>query len=125
MPMTREPRQSSPLSADPEPMAPASSHGPALTAALKASVSQAAAASVPQLLLPELRVPGESPNPLASMAAPAMTPPERDAPPDVHISIGRIEVRAEPAPLRKPPPASRPRPKLMSLEEYLGRGRGA
>lgn len=74
------------------------------------------------LLLPELReVPGES---ARTPALPAFPPPDREPPPDVHISIGRIEVRADrPEPRRPPPPPTRPRPKLMSLEEYLARGR--
>lgn len=50
----------------------------------------------------------------------------RPAPPTVHVSIGRIEVRAEitaPAPRA---PAQRPRPSTLSLDQFLkqaGRGR--
>jgi hypothetical protein len=44
------------------------------------------------------------------------------APPDIRISIGRIDVRAAGEP-RTTPPRPRPRPALMSLEDYLGKGR--
>ena len=41
---------------------------------------------------------------------------------DLHVSIGRIEVRGE-AERRTPAPAPRPGPRLMSLEDYLAKGR--
>jgi hypothetical protein len=43
----------------------------------------------------------------------------RPAPPTVHVSIGRIEVRAEitsPAPV---PRVQRPRPSTLSLDQFL------
>jgi hypothetical protein len=46
------------------------------------------------------------------------------AQPDIQISIGRIEVRAErPEPHRQPVPPPKARPSMMSLEDYLSRGR--
>lgn len=45
-------------------------------------------------------------------AAPAATPPA------VHVTIGRVEVRAFAAPA-EPAERSRPRPNVMSLDEYL------
>lgn len=43
--------------------------------------------------------------------------------PDIQVSIGRIEVRADPAALRRPASAPRPSP-FVSLEDYLGRSGG-
>jgi len=72
------------------------------------------------LLLPEMRLPE---GPEAAMASEA--PGRSDAlPPDIRISIGRIDVRAGGDPRVTPPrPRARPRPNLMSLEDYLGKGR--
>lgn len=42
--------------------------------------------------------------------------------PEIQISIGRIEVRGE-AERRRPAPVPRPAPALMSLEDYLAKGR--
>ena len=59
--------------------------------------------------------------PVERLVAPAPGPaPE---PPTVHVTIGRIEVRAIPptAPAAAQP---RPGPPVMSLEEYLGRRLG-
>lgn len=55
--------------------------------------------------------------PIPPLAVPAAAARE----PDVEISIGRIEVRTPQA--RKPERAPRAQPKLMSLEDYLSRGR--
>lgn len=79
------------------------------------------------LLLPELRAMASTFAPISG-AEPQMLSGRREEsaqPPDVHISIGRIEVRADRPEPRKPPRApARPRPRLMSLEDYLGKGRG-
>lgn len=40
--------------------------------------------------------------------------------PTIHVTIGRIEVRATPAPAEKPP-RRKPSPPVMTLEEYLRR----
>lgn len=53
------------------------------------------------------------------MAAPAPAP----AAPDIQVSIGRIEIRADRNETR-PPRLAPPRPSLMSLEDYLGKRRG-
>jgi hypothetical protein len=72
----------------------------------------------PDLLLPEMRQPAET-----AMSGAGPAPVHRDElPPDVRISIGRIEVRAG-GETRRPTPRPRSRPTLMSLEEYLGKGR--
>ena len=63
--------------------------------------------------------------PATSHAAPERSGSRDDAEPqqpDIHISIGRIEVRAA-QPERRPVPARPPRPQLMSLEDYLAKGR--
>jgi hypothetical protein len=54
-------------------------------------------------------------------ATPAATPAAEPAP-DVHVTIGRIEVRAVPAP--PAPAAVERRPPVMTLEEYLRRRAG-
>jgi hypothetical protein len=61
-----------------------------------------------------------------SFAKPAMARVEReDAIQDVHISIGRIELRAaQPAVASMPPRAPAPRRAHLSLSEYLERRRG-
>jgi hypothetical protein len=60
--------------------------------------------------------------PVALQAAtPAATPAAEPAP-DVHVTIGRIEVRAVPAP--PAPAAVERRPPVMTLEEYLRRRAG-
>ena len=67
-------------------------------------------------LLPEQHAPRFAPPP---------PPPRREAArsePDIHISIGRIELRGEPE-RRRPAPAPRANPQLMSLEDYLAKGR--
>lgn len=75
----------------------------------------------PHLLLPEMRLPETPDAPVAGDA------PGRGGalPPDIRISIGRIDVRAggEPRPTPPPRPRARSRPTLMSLEDYLGKGR--
>jgi hypothetical protein len=48
--------------------------------------------------------------------------PAGQGPADLHVSIGRIEVRGE-IERRDPAPAPRPGPRLMSLEDYLAKGR--
>jgi hypothetical protein len=69
-------------------------------------------------------------NPLAeSMRGPALQHPElrqtfRPAPPTVHVSIGRIEVRAEIASPVSAAPAKRPRPSTLSLDQFLKQGSG-
>lgn len=79
------------------------------------------------LLLPELRAMASD---LATAAEPVahVLPGRREdgaQPPDVHISIGRIEVRADRPEPRKPQRApTRPRARPMSLEDYLAKGRG-
>lgn len=93
----------------------------AAPAAAEADSPAAAAWREAPLLSP--RPPGEAAShpshdpPARTAAAPAT------AAPDIQVSIGRIEIRAdrnEPRPARRPPP----RPALMSLEDYLGKGRG-
>jgi hypothetical protein len=57
------------------------------------------------------------------LPAPVPAAPAAPAAPDIQVSIGRIEIRAdrnEASPPRRAPP----RPALMSLEDYLGKGRG-
>lgn len=54
--------------------------------------------------------------------APAAAAPAAAAP-DIQVSIGRIEIRAERSDAR-PQRAAPPRPSLMSLKDYLGKGRG-
>lgn len=54
--------------------------------------------------------------------APTVAAPPPEAP-DIQVSIGRIEIRADHAAVR-PPRRAPPRPSLMSLEDYLGKGRG-
>ena len=76
------------------------------------------------LLLPELRTTIDAAvatSPLPAPRGPGAT--AREAPPDVHISIGRIEVRADRPEPRKPP-HPRARLRMMSLEDYLAKGRG-
>ncbi|NDJ78501.1 MAG: hypothetical protein GYB65_19805 [Chloroflexi bacterium] len=46
-------------------------------------------------------------------------PAARDASPDIHISIGRVEVRARQDRPVVSPPSQRPKPTFLSLEEYL------
>jgi hypothetical protein len=48
-------------------------------------------------------------------------------PPTITVSIGRIEVRAAPAPVRAPEPAPEPRsaPPRLSLDDYLAQRRGS
>lgn len=58
------------------------------------------------------------------MRSPMLQRPElpqafRPAPPTVHVSIGRIEVRAEVAPPAPAAPAQRPRPSTLSLDQFL------
>ena len=63
--------------------------------------------------------------PAAVLATPPHLGSRHDAAPqqpDIRISIGRIEVRAA-RPERRPPPGRASRPALMSLEDYLARGR--
>ncbi len=50
-----------------------------------------------------------------SLAEPPMAP---EAPPTIQVTIGRVEVRATPAPARKKKKA-RPQPTVMSLDDYL------
>ncbi len=72
------------------------------------------------LLLPEMRRPE---GPASAMMGEA---PGRggELAPDIRISIGRIDVRAGGEPRLMPPrPRARSRPALMSLEDYLGKGR--
>jgi hypothetical protein len=67
-----------------------------------------------------MRQPAEAEAPVAGEAVSRGT----GAPPDIRISIGRIDVRADGEPRATPPrPRPRPRPTLMSLEDYLGKGR--
>lgn len=54
--------------------------------------------------------------------APAAAAPAAAAP-DIQVSIGRIEIRSERSDAR-PQRAAPPRPSLMSLKDYLGKGRG-
>jgi hypothetical protein len=58
--------------------------------------------------------------PAVPVFSPSLPPAVAPSPPSIHVTIGRVEVRATP-----PPPAgSRDKPTLppvMSLEEYLGR----
>lgn len=57
-------------------------------------------------------------------AAAAPIAARHGAPGPIEISIGRIEIRADPPRERRMPlSAPRPAPKLMSLDEYLHRGR--
>lgn len=64
--------------------------------------------------------------PLATKLPPF--PPASRQPPEVHISIGRVEVRAYPAkPEATPTPRRQPQPEVMSLDAYLAqrtRGKG-
>jgi hypothetical protein len=82
-----------------------------------ASAQPPSAAQRPLLVAPDLLRPEFV---LGSVAALPPTPAARQ-PPDVEISIGRIEVRTPRAP--KTERAARTRPKFMSLEDYLSKGR--
>jgi hypothetical protein len=63
----------------------------------------------------------QAPGLVPAPEAPAAYPPAPDAEPVVHITIGRIEVRAT-LPADTPTPAEPPRERrVMSLEEYLDR----
>jgi hypothetical protein len=80
--------------------------------------------SDPALQTP-LLPPMTGPEPVASTGElPRLQPGRTDAaqPPDVRISIGRIDIRAV-RPERRPQPTRPPRPAFMSLEDYLGKGR--
>jgi hypothetical protein len=55
-----------------------------------------------------------------SRLAPPVEPPQ-PTPPTIHVTIGRIEVRATPPP---PSPRQRPAPAVMSLDDYLKRREG-
>jgi len=72
------------------------------------------------LLLPEMRLPEGAASAMAAEAPGG----GGELAPDIRISIGRIEVRAGGEPRATPPrPRARSRPTLMSLEDYLGKGR--
>jgi hypothetical protein len=60
----------------------------------------------PAITVTRLAPPVESPQPIS---------------PTIHVTIGRIEVRATPAP---PAPRQRPAPAVMSLDDYLKRREG-
>jgi hypothetical protein len=82
------------------------------------SSAQAPAAAQRLPLLP----PATAPADFALTALPTLpSNPSARQPPDVEISIGRIEVRTPRT--RKIEHAPRARPKLMSLEDYLSKGR--
>ncbi|HYJ82755.1 MAG TPA: hypothetical protein VEW26_07940 [Allosphingosinicella sp.] len=87
---------------------------------LRESGRPRAESRIPELLLPEMRQAAE-----ADLSGADPPPARREEPaPDVRISIGRIEVRAGSEPrMTAPRPQPRSRPSLMSLEEYLGKGR--
>ena len=77
-----------------------------------------------RLSLPEL-VPasGRSAVPLFASPAPTRAPLEvgERAEPVVHVSIGRVEIRAQERPAGKPSPQRTPRPPALGLAEYLQR----
>ena len=88
----------------------------------------------PSRLVPPAHTPGSSPSlPLARASTRATANPRtaervsrtHDVEPVVHVTIGRVEVRAvvEQQPAREKRPA--PRPKTLSLDEYLERRHGA
>lgn len=98
---------------------------PALPLPERSSVTETQAAAVPRAEAIRISAdapPAASPRIEARMVErvierlPAVTPE-----PDIHITIGRIDVRAvTPASTTTPPPPRRdPRPKTLSLEEYL------
>ncbi|HEX8449403.1 MAG TPA: hypothetical protein VF652_07420 [Allosphingosinicella sp.] len=120
-------RQGPPLDR-PKPPAPSASTGPAAPAPSASPVSTARpilpearpagrAAAEPAGLLPRR---AEGPRP-----APIGRPGRAPAPPDVHITIGRVEIRAVAAapPERKPAPST-PAP-VERLADYLARRDGA
>jgi len=107
-------------------LAPDSPQAAALLVSPTAVHKQRKAAAATQPLLPQRRI--ES---AAHFAVSADTPAAADtttpAPPTVHITIGRVEVRANIA-AAAPPAAPRPRPTsqpALSLSDYLKRGAGA
>jgi hypothetical protein len=68
----------------------------------------------------------ERPRPAATGERPANDPTEAGT---VHVSIGRIEVRAAqpaapPRPMPEPPPPPTPRAPTLSLDDYLRRREG-
>ncbi|HYE29053.1 MAG TPA: hypothetical protein VEA61_12595 [Allosphingosinicella sp.] len=72
------------------------------------------------LLLPEMRPPPEA----GPITGEEMGGRAADLAPDIRISIGRIDIRSAAEPRKNPPrPRARTRPTLMSLEDYLGKGR--
>jgi hypothetical protein len=81
-------------------------------------------AGAPVPLLPRTPAPGEFAAAPARQPAPWRTPERvsETQEPDIHVSIGRIEIRTA-ATERRPQPARAARPQLMSLEDYLARGR--
>ncbi|WP_380874679.1 hypothetical protein ACFB49_00580 [Sphingomonas sp. DBB INV C78] len=84
--------------------------------------------SLSPLLLPDLAAPLE---PAFALSAPAAPEARRShleqrsepAHPDIHVTIGRIDITAEREQRAAPRPTPPPRPKLMSLEDYLAKGR--
>jgi hypothetical protein len=89
----------------------------ALPAVLPTSAAQPAPPSEPVRAFPVARSrPGETPTlPPRPPTARRQTEP---AGPDVHISIGRVEIKAVPGPAPAPRP-ERPRRPVLGLDEYL------
>lgn len=73
---------------------------------------------VPQLV-------GHSPAPAPASSKPGESASQVLGPaPTIHVRIGRIDVRAAPAPASAAPPPARPAAKRTSLEDYLRGGSG-
>ncbi|HVO10135.1 MAG TPA: hypothetical protein VMX54_05215 [Vicinamibacteria bacterium] len=69
---------------------------------------------------PPLHVPGRT----AARQAPAPRAPAPEPPPVVHVTIGRVEVRAEPPAVAPPARAPRRPAAHLALEDYLRRRNG-
>jgi hypothetical protein len=110
-----------PMREAPLPLPPAGRHQRGPGADLEADPVSTRAFDPP--LLPPWRAP-EATGPTAAHIAPSGRDARAGAAPatpDIEIAIGRIEVRT-PAPVRSERPV-RAAPRLMSLEDYLARGR--
>ncbi|MEA3028982.1 MAG: hypothetical protein QOG13_307 [Sphingomonadales bacterium] len=96
----------------------ASGDGPRTLPAAPGDGPGPAAARPEALLLPPVPAP---PAPIPAGGHDLRSEPA-PAPPDIHVSIGRIEIRADRGE-RRPAARAPSRPSLMSLEDYLGKGR--
>ena len=100
--------------------------------------------TAPRIFSPESKAPAKKPasQPTAVTAQPAQRPPKQAAPafpltplpregppfaaaPSVHVTIGRVEVRAVLPPAPEPRPVPAPSSTRLSLDEYLKRNAGA